>query len=89
MNAMRPLKLQVCCLNLRHKMMYCDPRQNIPGLVDASSDTRIYFCTKSQDSLGPDGQPVHPEDCSDGRGCYCSGHTPPQPAAPKPDDSMA
>ena len=74
MNWDRPLRLQPCCLSLRHKMMYCDERQATPGLVDAQSDTRVYFCVKSQASLGPDNQPVHPAECTSGRGCYCSPH---------------
>jgi hypothetical protein len=65
-----PLRLKVCCQHLRHKMMYVDDRQSIRGFVDDSSDTRIYFCIKSQESLGPDGQPVHPCDCTPDRPCY-------------------
>lgn len=67
----RPVKLQASCLKLRHKLMYVDDRQSIPGLVDDSSDTRIFFCVKSQESLGPDGEAVSPRDCVAGRGCYC------------------
>jgi len=74
MNFEMPLQLLPTCLRLRHKMMYCDERQDIPGLVDSTSDTRVYFCTKSQDSLGPDGIAVHPTDCQSGRGCFCSDH---------------
>ncbi|MBC7773013.1 MAG: hypothetical protein H7210_10995 [Pyrinomonadaceae bacterium] len=73
MNFSLPLQLQPTCLSLRHKMMYCDERQNIPGLVDPNSDTRVFFCIKSQDSLGPDGVAVHPTDCGKERGCFCSG----------------
>lgn len=71
-----PIHLQVTCLNLRHKMMYVDERQRTPGLVDDSSDTRIFFCTKTQDSLGPDGEPVSPTDCDGSRDCYCAGDGP-------------
>lgn len=73
MNAITPVTLKVSCLNLRHKMMYVDERQNTPGLVDDSSGTRVFFCTKTQDSLGPDQEPCHPQDCTPSRGCYCSG----------------
>ncbi|MFO0826761.1 MAG: hypothetical protein U0572_01320 [Phycisphaerales bacterium] len=69
----KPLKLKVCCHHLRHKMMYVDHRQSVRGMVDDSSDTRVYFCIKSQESLGPDGQPVHPSDCTPDRGCYANG----------------
>ena len=70
MNEM-PVKLKVACEHLRHKMMYCDERQSTPGLVDDSSDTRVFFCIKTYDSLGADGKPVSPGDCAKTRGCYC------------------
>ncbi len=65
-----PLELKPCCQHLRHKMMYVDDRQSIRGLVDDRSDTRVYFCIKSQDALGPDGEPAHPSDCTASRSCY-------------------
>ncbi len=67
----RPVRLRIACMSLRHKMMYVDERHATRGTVDDSSDTRIYWCTKTQDSLGPDGQPVSPDDCAGSRGCYC------------------
>ncbi|MGE3107048.1 MAG: hypothetical protein AB7G11_07985 [Phycisphaerales bacterium] len=70
MNFELPLQLKPTCRCLRHKMMYCDPRQDRPGFIDANSDTRVFFCTKSQDSLGPDNVAAHPADCKPGRGCY-------------------
>ncbi len=70
MNWDAPLELTPCCVNLRHKMMYCDPRQATPGFVDDSSDTRIYLCMESQEVLGPDGRPVSPKACQHGRSCY-------------------
>ena len=73
MHPSRPVQLKVCCYNLRHKMMYVDEREDVRGMVDDSSDTRIYFCAKSQESLGPDGTPVHPADCTPSRDCYCRG----------------
>lgn len=71
-----PVDLKVACLNLRHKMMYVDERQRTPGLVDDSSDTRVFFCVKTQDALGPDGEPVSPPDCAPSRACYCAGAVP-------------
>ena len=68
----RPVRLQISCLNMRHKLMYCDERHATPGLVDPHSETRVFFCAKTGDGLGPDDKPVHPEDCHGGRGCYCS-----------------
>ncbi len=70
MSELRPVKLETSCLHLRHKLMYVDERQATPGMVDDSSDTRVFFCVLSQDPLGPDGQPVGPEDCIPARGCY-------------------
>lgn len=71
MNTMVPLTLKTACLNLRHKLMYVDERQAAPGMVDDSSDTRIFFCIKTCDSLGPDSEPVSPRECTESRGCYC------------------
>ena len=67
----RPVKLQIACMNLRHKLMYVDARHAERGLVDNSSDTRVFWCAKTQRSLGPDGEPVSPGECSMGRSCYC------------------
>jgi hypothetical protein len=50
--------------------MYVDDRQKLPGMVDAESSTRIYFCTKTQEPLGPDDQPVNPGACVAGRPCH-------------------
>ncbi|MGQ0628729.1 MAG: hypothetical protein ACT4PL_11600 [Phycisphaerales bacterium] len=77
----RPVALSVSCLNLRHKLMYCDERHAVPGLVDANSTTRLFFCIKTCDGLGPDEKPVHPDSCHGSRGCYCSpgGETTPAP----------
>lgn len=60
-----------CCLNLRHKMMFLDSSQSTPGMVDDSSDTRVFWCTKTQEVLGPDGLPVSPGECATMRECYC------------------
>jgi hypothetical protein len=66
----RELKLMTTCLHLRHKLMYVDSRHATPGFVDNSSDTRVFWCMKSQDCRGPDGSPVTPCDCSGSRACY-------------------
>lgn len=70
MNENQPLRLQVACVNLRHKMMYVDERHATPGLVDDSSDTRVFFCVRTHDALGPDGEPVSVCDCSTSRACF-------------------
>ena len=71
MNERDAIRLQVACEHLRHKMMYVDARQSTPGLVDDSSDTRVFFCIKTHDQLGPDDQPVNPTACAPSRECYC------------------
>ncbi len=67
----RPVSLKITCLHLRHKLMYVDSRQNQPGMVDDDSSSRVYFCTKTQEQLGPDEQPVSPSQCQPGRACCC------------------
>src|SRR4030095_1666025 len=69
----RPVKLQIACTNLRHKLRYVDARHAERGLVDNSSDTRVFWCAKTQRSLGPGGEPVSPNECSMGRSCCCGG----------------
>lgn len=64
------MNLKPACLNIRHKMMYCDERHARTGVVDDSSDTRIFVCIKTQESLGPDGEPVAPARCRRSRSCY-------------------
>lgn len=69
----RPVKLRITCMNLRHKLMYVDERHSQRGMVDVNSDTRVFWCAKTQDPLGPDKQSVGPDTCSNGRNCYCHG----------------
>ncbi len=64
-------KLVPACLHLRHKMMFVDDRHSRIGMVDDSSDTRVFFCRLSQEALGPDGAPVSPTECTPGRQCFC------------------
>jgi hypothetical protein len=65
--------LKSSCRHIRHKLMYCDERHDAPGMVDDSSDTRVFFCDKTQDALGPDADPVSPTECTPGRSCFCRG----------------
>jgi hypothetical protein len=69
--AERPIALKAACMSLRHKMMYVDERHAVPGMVDDSSDTRVFFCVKTHDALGPDGAAAGPRDCTKARACYC------------------
>lgn len=73
MKSDQTIHLQVACLNIRHKMMYLDVRQSALGMVDDSSNTRIFHCVKTQEVLGPDGGHVSPTDCTPDRPCYCRG----------------
>lgn len=77
-----PLKLVPCCQHLRHKLMYCDPRQAVPGMVDGESDTRVYLCAKTQEVLGPDDRPVAPGECGSGRACFLAPPAPRTGSAP-------
>ena len=74
MNWDAPIQLETCCVHLRHKMMFCDPRQATPGTVDDRSDTRVYLCVLTQEGLGPDGLAVHPRGCGTGRSCHRTPH---------------
>ena len=71
MNTEKDLNLKTACQSIRHKLMYVDDRHATPGMVDDSSDTRIFFCVKTQDSLGPDGEAVSQTDCKKNRSCFC------------------
>ncbi len=66
----KPLNLVSTCVSLRHKLMYVDVRHATPGLLDTNSDTRVYWCLKTQDCRGPDGQHVGPCQCSQSRSCF-------------------
>ncbi len=72
MNEHTELSLKPCCQHLRHKMMFCDERHDVPGMVDDSSDTRVFFCAVTQESLSPIGDPVSPTCCTTERECYRS-----------------
>lgn len=58
------------CVHLRHKMMYVDENQSVPGKVDDSSDTTVYWCDCTHDPLGPDDAPIGPRLCQGCRSCY-------------------
>ncbi len=66
-------KLVPACLYLRHKMMYVEDRHSRIGMVDDSSDTRVFFCTLTGEPLGPDVAPVSPTECTPDRRCFCKG----------------
>jgi hypothetical protein len=68
-----PVKLQPACAHIRHKLMYSETSHAVRGMVDDSSDTRVFFCVRTFEALGPDDQPVSPDRCAPGRSCYCPG----------------
>jgi len=71
MSFSHPLNLKPCCVNLRHKMMYVDERQATPGMVDDGSDSRVFLCLLTSETIGPDDLPVGPSRCdSSGRACF-------------------
>ncbi len=70
----RPVNLQPACMNLRHKLMYCDERHARLGVVDVTSETRVFLCVRTGDGTGPDDQPVHPQDCCANRSCFKAPH---------------
>jgi hypothetical protein len=58
------------CMRLRTKSMY------VASIVDPAEstfydpyETAAYWCVDTQSGFGPDGQPVRPDVCCDGRGC--------------------
>lgn len=57
------------CLRLRCKEMFIDFGDGeIFNLKDSGSG--IYWCSHTQNCLGPDGRTVHVSHCTQGRGCY-------------------
>jgi hypothetical protein len=65
-----PVKLQSACAHIRYKLMYSEKNHAVRGKVDDSSDTRVFFCSKTFDGLGPDDKPVSPGACRPGRSCF-------------------
>lgn len=70
LNPLNPSDMVVTCAHLRHKMMYCDERHAQRGIVDDSSDTRVFFCVKTGDALGPDAEAAGPRLCDASRACF-------------------
>jgi len=59
-------QLQTPCRKLRSKEMYYQSQ----GQDDDEFSSGIFWCGKTQENFGPDGQPVSKTDCCTGRGCY-------------------
>ncbi len=58
------------CRHLRHKGMYVLSVPEPTEFHDAY-DATVYWCTRTQKPLGPDGRPARADACRDGRDC-CS-----------------
>jgi hypothetical protein len=64
------LAVGVHCLNLRHKGMYVTAASDPDEFKFYDRyDGTAYWCVMTQRGLGPDLQPVHPDNCQHGRGC--------------------
>jgi len=64
---MKPDKDHRPCKRIRSKGMYIvvEPDPLVPSPHDG-----FCWCSRTQNALGPDGNPVLQEDCCSGRDCY-------------------
>jgi hypothetical protein len=61
-------QFQTPCRNLRCKEMY----HQSPGQQEDEFSSGLYWCVKTQENFGPDGQPVAKTQCCNGRSCFGS-----------------
>lgn len=61
-------QIQIPCRNLRSKEMYYQAL----GQEDDQFSSGLYWCGRTQETFGPDGQPVSKGDCCNGRPCFGS-----------------
>jgi hypothetical protein len=61
-------KLQIFCRNLRSKEMYHQPHDQ----AEDEFSSGLYWCGKTCENFGPDGQSVGKSECCTGRSCYVS-----------------
>ena len=67
MNPSNPsTRLRMTCPKLRSKEMY----HETPGQDDEAFASGLFWCMKTHETFGPDGQPAGKEECCEGRGCY-------------------
>ena len=59
-------RLQVPCRHLRCKEMYHRPA----GQEDDAFSSGLYWCTRTHENFGPDGQPVGKSECGADRACF-------------------
>lgn len=56
----------VPCRNLRSKEMFYEPY----GAPEDQFSSGIYWCGKTQENFGPDGEPCGKSECCAQRSCY-------------------
>ena len=61
-------KLQTLCRKLRSKEMYHQPA----GQAEDEFSSGLYWCNRTCENFGPDGQAVGKSECCTGRSCYVS-----------------
>jgi len=59
-------QLQSPCRHLRNKEMH----YQTPGQEDDEFASGLHWCSKTQESFGPDGQQAGKSECCAGRDCY-------------------
>lgn len=59
-------RFQIPCPNLRSKEMF----YQAPGQEDDAFSSGLYWCSRTQETFGPDGQPVGKAECCAGRACF-------------------
>jgi len=66
MNENATTGLRPPCHNLRSKEMYYEGT----GQEDEAYSSGLYWCARTQEACGPDGQPAGKMECCAGRNCY-------------------
>jgi hypothetical protein len=59
-------QFQAPCRKLRSKEMFYQS----PGQDEDEFSSGVFWCGKTQENFGPDGQPASKADCGAGRACY-------------------
>ena len=65
-----PERLPVVCRMLRTKMSFGALQSGAPDWRRGESTTACYWCLRTMEPAGPDGNYAHPHNCQDGRTCY-------------------
>lgn len=60
------MKIQIPCKYLRTNNMY----YNDSGQEEEQSSNSIFWCTKTHEAFGPDGEPASKTDCCTERTCH-------------------